>query len=305
VNPVFSIGLTRSLAVLTAATLALPVALRAAPAAPPEETTRPEYLHEVISHLYRWYLDEVDLAKSVKAKNEVLWVRPLNPPLDAGDRSRYAEILLPVVEVTAKVKMADYAIEELGVTVKNDTFKIVQVGRGDMPEDLEERYTPVNLDREALSKFLFAHRNESIFPDEQLMNRVRLAVGDELRDEYEADGNVLEPGEEHTLYVAPISPVANELYVFWETGRSLIRFASDLDLTNPAVWAHEDLAVKIWDIDEQVVVSLEQVAGSNAYLTRDQIGRALFNCVVLGRRMEIVTRTEEELERIRAILPGS
>ena len=39
------------------------------------------------------------------------------------------------------------------------------------------------------------------------------------------------------------------------------------------------------DIDEQTVVSLDEVAGSNAYLTRDQVGRALFNCIVLGKRM--------------------
>ena len=38
----------------------------------------------------------------------------------------------------------------------------------------------------------------------------------------------------------------------------------------------------------QTVVSLDEAAGSNAFLTRDQIGRALFNCVVLGRRIEVV-----------------
>jgi hypothetical protein len=65
----------------------------------------------------------------------------------------------------------------------------------------------------------------------------------------------------------------------------LIRFASDIDLEHPAVWDHDELAVNIYDIDEQTVVSLDEVAGSNAYLTRDQVGRALFNCIVLGKRM--------------------
>jgi hypothetical protein len=33
------------------------------------------------------------------------------------------------------------------------------------------------------------------------------------------------------------------------------------------------------------VVSLDEVAGSNAYMTRDHVGRILFNCIVLGRRV--------------------
>jgi hypothetical protein len=45
--------------------------------------------------------------------------------------------------------------------------------------------------------------------------------------------------------------------------------------------------VKTWDVLNQVVVSLDEAAGSNAFMTRDQIGRALYNCVVLGRRLEI------------------
>ena len=85
---------------------------------------------------------------------------------------------------------------------------------------------------------------------------------------------------------APLSPVANEVWVYWENRKLLIRFASDIDLTNPAVWEHESLMVKTWDTLNQVVVSLDEAAGSNAFLTRDQIGRALYNCIVLDRRLE-------------------
>ena len=49
-----------------------------------------------------------------------------------------------------------------------------------------------------------------------------------------------------------------------------------------------ELAVDLFDVDEQVVVSLDEVGGSNAYLTRDQVGRALYNCIVLGRRLDIL-----------------
>jgi hypothetical protein len=53
------------------------------------------------------------------------------------------------------------------------------------------------------------------------------------------------------------------------------------------MWEHDELAVSFYDLDEQVVVSLDEVAGSNAYLTRDQVGRALFNCIVLGKRVAL------------------
>ena len=54
------------------------------------------------------------------------------------------------------------------------------------------------------------------------------------------------------------------------------------------------MAVDLYDIDEQVVVSLDEVAGSNAYMTRDQVGRALFNCIVLGRRVVLEPLEGEE-----------
>jgi hypothetical protein len=95
------------------------------------------------------------------------------------------------------------------------------------------------------------------------------------------------PTEPQVVYLAPLSPIANETWVFWETGRMLIRFASDIDLTNPAVWQHDTLAVKLFPLDQRVVVSLDEVAGSNAFMTRDEAGRALFNCFVLGRRVAL------------------
>jgi hypothetical protein len=51
------------------------------------------------------------------------------------------------------------------------------------------------------------------------------------------------------------------------------------------LWGHAALAVRTYDLAEQTVVSLDEVPGSNEFLTRDQVGRALYNCMVLGRRM--------------------
>jgi hypothetical protein len=88
--------------------------------------------------------------------------------------------------------------------------------------------------------------------------------------------------------VAPLSPVANELWVFIENKKLLVRYASDIDLEDPAMWEHQPLAVRTYDILNQTVVSLNEVPGSNAFLTRDHVGRALYNCVILGQRVVVV-----------------
>ncbi len=90
------------------------------------------------------------------------------------------------------------------------------------------------------------------------------------------------------VHVAPLSPVANELWVFIEERKLLVQFTSDNDLENPAMWEHQSLVVRSYDILNQTVVSLHDVPGSNAFLTRDQVGRALYNCVILGRRIVVI-----------------
>jgi len=40
-------------------------------------------------------------------------------------------------------------------------------------------------------------------------------------------------------------------------------------------------------LDQQVVVSHEEAPGSNRFLTRYQVSRALFNCVILGQRITV------------------
>jgi hypothetical protein len=142
---------------------------------------------------------------------------------------------------------------------------------------------PVQISRSELREYLFNKRGSVTFPDEALTERLRGALLTQI-EQHLADAGKTLPDGDRIVHCAPLSPVANELWAFRETGRMLVRFSSDLDLTNPAVWDHEELAGTIYDIDEQVVVSLQEAKGSNAYLTRDQVGRALYNCVVLGRR---------------------
>jgi len=254
-----------------------------APSVYPELLSKP-YLYEVVRHLYRWYMDEADVMRATGSKEFTFWARDLRPKLDPGDRSRLGEIILPGLGIAVRVKQADYTIEELGTKVKNDTFKITNVARVDVPEKPPAGFVPVAVDYTEMRDYLFRTRNRAEFPDEVLLERLRRSARATLLKEAGAKL----PFGEQIAHLSPLSPVANELWVFWENGRKLIRFSSDIDLADPAVWDHDELAIRIFDIDDQVVVSLDEVAGSNAYLTRDQVGRALFNCVVLGRRLTVL-----------------
>jgi hypothetical protein len=281
-----TLGLTAlALAVFFTGAPTQPPGAQSRPVAPPELLARP-YLCDVTRHLYRWYLDERDVEALAASGDVVFRVRALQPPMDADDRSRFGEINLPQLGLRVKVKRADYTIPELAAVVKSDTYKIVSVARVPGEELAPPDSTEVRFDYAALRDELYRTRRDASFPEGDLLERLRGATRQALLKDAAQHGSAAPAGPQ-VVWLAPLSPVANETWVFWESGRRLIRFASDIDLANPAAWAHEELAVRPYDIDTQVVVSLDEVPGSNAYLTRSQVGRALLNCIVLGRRLEL------------------
>jgi hypothetical protein len=252
-------------------------------ALPPELTSKP-WLNEIVRHLYRWHIDERDVDAVIKDGRVVFWVRELKPKLDEGDKSRFGDIVLPQFSIEVKVKQADYTIPELNATVKNSTFRIIHVGKIEAPKAKPDGCVEVTADYADLRDELFRTRNAAAFPEGELLERLRAAVRTEVAKNGAKDPL---PVDKQLVHLAPISPMANEAWVFWETNRTLIRFSSDIDLTNPAVWEHETLAVKLFPLDQKVVVSLDEVAGSNAFMTRDEVGRALFNCIVLGKKVSL------------------
>ncbi|MEN8126599.1 MAG: type II secretion system protein GspG [Planctomycetota bacterium] len=256
-----------------------------------------DYLFDVVRHLYRWYLDEGDIEKIVGKKDIAFWLRELKPKLDSDDKSRFGEIVVPDLNVKVTVKKADYTVEELGLTVRCDTFKIVNVARGHLPADASG-YTTVTASYKAMLDYAHRMRMQTRFPEEELLMRMRLSTRRQILKYIEGNKAATMADElkepQQTVHLSPLSDVANEVWAFWENGRALIRFSSDADLENSAMWKHDKLAVDLFNIDEQTVVSLDEVAGSNAYLTRDQVGRALFNCIVLGKRLTLQTLADND-----------
>lgn len=251
------------------------------------------YLREVVRHLYRWYMDEADVEKEAEVEEDdvVFWVRELKPELDDGDFSRFGEIVIPGLDIFVTVKKPDYPVEHSGRRVQSEVYKIVNVARYPEPEERPAQYQEIRMSHSELRDHLFRTRAEARFPDPELLERMREAVNEELEDEYPLLPDSSDPFS-RAVHVSPLSPVANEVWVFWEAGRLLLHFSSDLDLEHPEIWIADLPAVRTYDIDEQTVVSLHEAAGSNAYLTRDQVGRALYNCVILGRRLELPPRPD-------------
>jgi len=249
---------------------------------PPAELIDAKFLYEILRHAYRWYLDENDVDRLSGTREFPFWVRMLDVRLDEGDRSQMAEIVMPLVGTLVTVKKPDYRIDELDLAVTSPVFRITNVSKIGIPAEPLAAHRVVHVDYGEMRAYLFQTRAEGAFPDAALRERLRVAVRAEMG--LHPEGRT--PGR-HIAHLAPLSPVANEVWVYLEDARVLARFASDIDLANPAVWAHETLLVRTWDVRNQVVASLDEVAGSNAFMTRDQIGRALYNCIVLGQRLEV------------------
>jgi hypothetical protein len=181
------------------------------------------------------------------------------------------------------LKKADYAVPEMDLEIKNDDYRIIRVEKRDQPPSDREAYRRIVLSKKYILDYLFKMRSQRDYPDEALIERMRAA----LRNQYASQTNTVISGPQ-TVYVAPISKVSNNLWVFWENAGKIIRFSSDTDLTSKAFWDYEKLGVRMYDLDKDVVLSMAEAAGSNAYVTRDWAARVLFNCVVFGKRM-IVT----------------
>ena len=271
-------------AVLLSACRSVTPAKAASASAAPPELVGQSYLFELVRYLYRWQLDEAEVDRLVGGRQVVFWIRRMDAPLDPGDRSVLGEILLPQVGLRLRVKKADYRIEELGTEVRSASYRITQVIRGDLPGRAPRGAEKVEVDMQAMRDYLFRTRAQPDYPDAALVARLQQA----LRKEAAKAGILTNaPAGEKVVHIAPLSPVANEIWVFWESGRKLFSFASDIDLANPAVWEHETLLARIYDLDQQVVVSHEEAPGSNRFLTRNEVSRALFNCVLFGQRLTV------------------
>lgn len=253
------------------------------------------YLTDLAQELYWWYLDE-EVMEMRRGAGFAFSVRRLAPELDEGDQSEWAEIRVPAFGLGVVVKRPDYRIEETGAEVRGRHFRISEVFRlegGRAPTDglPGGPWTRVEFGAGEMLKRVRERLGELRFPDEVLMDRLDRMC----QRQVEIIGGIREH-DEQVIHIAPLSDVANDVWAYFDNQCWLVQFSTDRELEQTDGWSWEDFRVRIWDLRVDTVGALGELPGSNLAMTLDQAGRALYNCVVLGKRLVVVKPEEPDGE---------
>lgn len=243
---------------------------------------------QLTRYLYRWYLDEYDFIRFNETAKHQLWLREIKADSDPEDKSRYLEVVFPATGVMVTLKKTDYTIPELRLKVQSGGYRINQLCRDTCSHQVRQRdYAVMDINIEALYERLFETRLERVYPDADLRGHLRDAALRQIAETGSHAATGERKREPVTLFIAPFQSIANEVWVFWEEGKLLWRFTSDIDLARPAVWQHDTVRVRMYDTLKQTVVSHEERPCDDRFATRDQIGRALYNCIILGSKLTV------------------
>ena len=136
-----------------------------------------------------------------------------------------------------------------------------------------------------MQDYLFTTRSDRVPANQELRTAARKLIAEYL--------NRVHPSpftEDQVLYIASLSTVSNDLWAFWETGRKILLFSADMDLSNPGSPQLSQLRLEVIDLDQDVVASTREVPGSNAFVTKDWVGRLFFNCILYGEEGGLARR---------------
>ncbi len=260
-----------------------------------------DFERELLRYIYRWHFDAGELVKSAGDLAAIeIWNRDLPIETDPGDDSRFWEYVIPLADVQVVAKQADYPIEHSDQRVRNASPRVIEVSyRGVEGLDRAD-FAVASYDFADTIALLNAERHRTIFPDRPLLHAIARQAGAALLRRGTIPSLQLEG--EHTIYIAPLSPVVNEVWLFWTNFNCLLRFSSDADLNQAMNWNQMLQSVEVFDLPDSVIVVPGEVGPSNAYITKDFAGRVLFNCVILGERLVL---TEVDLEQGTAASSGA
>jgi hypothetical protein len=251
-----------------------------------------QFVLDVVQHLYRWHFDQSYILESGKLDILEVWARLLHPRLDAADRSEFAELWIPAVNMRVELKRSDYNVPEMNLEIVDRSFKVKRVTRQLRPPASRSSYQVGRYARTEVQNHLFSTRTNRVFLSDNLRTAARNLVV-----EYVNKAHPDPFTEDQVFHLAPVSKVCNDFWVFWETGRKIMLFSADMDLSNSGFSRLSQLRLEVVDLDNDVVASTKEVPGSNAFVTKDWVGRLFFNCILYGERL---VRTPEEMNRLRA-----
>jgi len=264
--------------------LTLAVILLAAPLRAGEEELPfdDDYIRGILHNIYYWYLDDKTYFEDDTDRVVEVLIAPVEVEQDRGHRSRHYEMIVPDLDLGVDLTRSDYTIEELGLVIRNDGFKIVSVHTETREPGPGKGYTAKRFSEEELFSRLMSRRNEKVPPAGKTVGRLRKGLKEMMSMEPPANRERVQ-----TFYIGPLSPYSNDIWVFWEEERKILLFSSDSDIDTDAYWAHLPLFTTVYELEGDVVAALDEVPGSNAYVTKNWAGRVLYNCIVDGYKMEI------------------
>lgn len=249
----------------------------------PPELTNPDFIYAVLRHLYRWHFNGATFVQPDRAGQIEVWVRSVNVKADEGDRSRFAEMWLPGAGLLVDLKQADDEVSERKLVVKDSGFKVRAVEHpGSVPQTAAS-WRVLRFPAKDVEAHLFQTRQERLFPDAAMESRLEKALADYLSLEHEHEMT----NATQTFYVAPISPVSNELWVFWENRHLALHFTADGDLADARLWEQIQLNLRVVSLEQNVAVSRDEMPDGGRFVSRDWAGRLVYNCVVLGRKFTL------------------
>lgn len=257
----------------------------------PDALLEKDFVLEVLRHVHRWHFDQSYVLEAGKMETLEVWGRRLHPTLDEGDRSEYAELWIPAVKTLVKLKRSEYRVPEINLDIAERSFKVTRVNRQPEAPALRRHYQVREYAVKEIQDYLFTMRSHRIPLSDTLRESARRLIAEYLDRVYPAPFAVAQ-----TFYISPLSPVCNELWVFWETGRKVMLFTADMDLTSPGFTRLSQLRMQVIDLDRDVVTSTREVPGSNAFVTKDWVGRLFFNCILYGEKL---VRTPDEINQRR------
>lgn len=241
------------------------------------ELTQEAFLREVFLHAYHWYLDDRFFGEQAQRESVDFWIRELKPELDEDDRSKFAEVFLPAADLLLRLKKSDYEIPEIDLQVKDSTYRIVgaELRAEQFPQSSEA--VAVVLDRSELWAWMETRREKRHQLSLEKLTRIEEAVKQWLRDHVDSP-----PEVGHRFYVADVTPVSGDVWVYWPHGRLVLRLAGEMGHGAHALTHHLPLHVEVHHLQRGVVASLLEQSGGNRALTKDWAGRILYECLVRG-----------------------
>jgi len=237
--------------------------------------------------LYRWYFTESDIKKCIEEKNIDLYVDSVNKKLDHNDKSLFLEIYIPSVDTLINMKKADYFIPEQNIQVKNSDYRILSCARIPKEHMNLSSYNKITFKTEDLISFLRKTQHDTIFPENKILNKITKKIKKQISVIKEKDNYSLKDETENIIYIAPISSVKNEIWIYWLDAKILIHCTADMDIEHEHVWTNEKMYFELYDAYNNTVLSLTESPASNALFNIQQISRIIYNCLVLGKQVRI------------------